>query len=99
MLFKELNYARQDSATDEVPVFAGTTGLVSNLSVVCFAAGQVLIPQKYTPERTRTSDLRFRKPALYPAELRARRKDRNFTHQYPKLQEKQQNINFLNFPA
>ncbi len=24
-----------------------------------------------TPERTRTSDLRFRKPMLYPAELRA----------------------------
>lgn len=25
------------------------------------------------PERTRTSDLRFRKPTLYPAELRGRR--------------------------
>jgi hypothetical protein len=27
-----------------------------------------------TPERTRTSDLRFRKPMLYPAELRAHNK-------------------------
>ncbi len=31
---------------------------------------QVLIEQ-YTPERIRTSDLRFRKPSLYPSELRA----------------------------
>jgi hypothetical protein len=28
------------------------------------------------PERIRTSDLRFRRPTLYPAELRAQRSDR-----------------------
>ena len=27
--------------------------------------------ESYAPERIRTSDLRFRRPTLYPAELRA----------------------------
>src|SRR2546421_7361418 len=32
------------------------------------------------PERTRTSDLRFRKPLLYPAELRDRRAIHSMMH-------------------
>src|SRR6187549_4181001 len=32
------------------------------------------------PERTRTSDLRFRKPLLYPAELRDQEENVAFTH-------------------
>ena len=42
-------------------------------AVDCFAynANAEQILQATTPERTRTSGLRFRKPALYPAELRA----------------------------
>ena len=36
-----------------------------------------------TPDRTRTCDLRFRKPMLYPAELRAHRGKRHFCRKLP----------------
>src|SRR6266446_2767315 len=54
-----------------VPAFAATNGHKTSISPNRNPLQQFrLVKMIGGPERTRTSDLRFRKPLLYPAELR-----------------------------
>ena len=66
------NYSRRqgDTAPIIIALNTGTFEIVVGKNCVNAAADDTR-SCKTTPERIRTSDLRFRKPPLYPAELRA----------------------------
>ena len=55
-----------------MPVVQRSTARRKWFAALAWWAAHTVVAEDGTPERSRTSDLRLRRPSLYPAELRAR---------------------------